>query len=527
MLKRLQKLLINAKECVEYFRCQDFYHGNILLNNMIACISDIFAHTDNKNIITDFTAPLNEILNAQTNEDYILIADMIELMLLPTVNAYLTEQISNLTIKPIFYEVNINMLKENSSYNYLLPVIKQSPNPAYSVEFTNSGAFTIKYSGTDTFYYHSNKDPFEEAKKFARYYVKDGKFNYIVLGLGLGYHIKALLEEDRRINVRVIEYNPDILALAFRYSDMKELLVNPRFSLEYLPIDKIGKYIGNSTDSVLLIHYPSIKNIQNKEIKNVIKEYFVSTSSMYSQRKYLDSNFYYNIKRKDEEFSTIAKELKNKRIIYIAGGPSLHYYINDIKILCKEHDVIITCASTVYRNLLSDNIIPDYVVMIDANDNMINHVKDIPAGKSRLLYLCTASHTAVEAFCGEKYIIFQNDYELSEEYCKNKNYRLINTGGSVSTSAIDIILTSGAKELITYGLDLAYTDNKTHSYEAKSTQITNDYILVKSVNGEMIPTIKNLNIYRKWIEKRIANESDIKLTNYSHGAYINGMDNIY
>ena len=27
--------------------------------------------------------------------------------------------------------------------------------------------------------------------------------------------------------------------------------------------------------------------------------------------------------------------------------------------------------------------------------------------------------------------------------------------------------------------------------------------------------------------KRIANESDIKLTNYSHGAYINGMDNIY
>lgn len=100
----------------------------------------------------------------------------------------------------------------------------------------------------------------------------------------------------------------------------------------------------------------------------------------------------------------------------------------------------------------------------------------------------------------------------------------------MSTSAIDLILRFNCKSLTTIGLDLAYTDNKTHSYDAKSvdTSTSSRYIYVKGVRGDSLPTTNILNIYRKWIENRIENRiKNIKLVNMSRGAYIEGMENVW
>ena len=49
---------------------------------------------------------------------------------------------------------------------------------------------------------------------------------------------------------------------------------------------------------------------------------------------------------------------------------------------------------------------------------------------------------------------------------------------------------------------------------------------VEAVGGGKAYTNKSLDIYRKWIEKRIAAEKDIELINASHGARIHGMREI-
>ena len=122
-------------------------------------------------------------------------------------------------------------------------------------------------------------------------------------------------------------------------------------------------------------------------------------------------------------------------------------------------------------------------------------------------------------------MIFQKGYQPAEEYAKEHGVMTFETGGSVSTLAMDVLLQCGCKELITIGLDLAYTDNKVHSFDAKTTD-TKRLLCVKCVLGGTVPTTNVLNTYRIWIEKRLKNEKNVRLINISRGAYIEGMENV-
>ena len=318
--------------------------------------------------------------------------------------------------------------------------------------------------------------------------------------------------------------------MAFMYIDLADILSNDRFSLEYCPLDNLAdsfkNTLNNSENSSLLIHYPSLATLEDGVLKQSLNNYFINFSSMYSQEKYLNWNFYYNMKLNSKPADTLKDNFKSKDIIYVAAGPSLNYYFDYLAKNMASSNTIIICASTIYRTLLNKNIIPDYVIMTDAQDNMISHVKDIDTTGSSLIYLSTACSNSVAAFNGDKYILFQYGYEPAENYANKNHLSLIETGGSVSTSAIDLILRFNCKSLTTIGLDLAYTNNKTHSYDTKNVDTSNRCIYVKSVKGESVPTTNILNIYRKWIENRIKDVKNIKLVNMSHGAYIEGMENV-
>ena len=118
---------------------------------------------------------------------------------------------------------------------------------------------------------------------------------------------------------------------------------------------------------------------------------------------------------------------------------------------------------------------------------------------------------------------------MAEDYAREHGFILVNTGGSVSTTALDVCICMGCRKVICLGLDLAYTGNRTHAEGTLSdgeVSKAQDLPMVKSVSGEMIPTSLNLSCYHKWIENRIADEYDIEFVNISNGAYIKGMKNV-
>ena len=546
LIPQLTNLTETITSTIEYFRIQDFFHGNITFNRVVNSLNQLLPmFTDEE--ISFVTDNLGTILNAQSEADYVLLADMLEISLLTSVKSILETRISTdgSNPKPEYLNNNLEALKnaDNSGkYTSLITLIQKNSAKyissfstqtqyIYNVEQTNIGVPTLKVTTNDkSVYYHSNVNPFSEGRMLARYYAKPDTYNYNVFGFGFGYHIKALLESDRRFRINVIETNIEVLTMAFMYIDLTDILSNDRFSLEYCPLDNFAdsfkNSLNNSENSSLLIHYPSLATLEDGVLKQSLNNYFINFSSMYSQEKYLNWNFYYNMKLNSKTADTLKDNFKSKDIIYVAAGPSLNYYFDYLAKNMASSNTIIICASTIYRTLLNKNIIPDYVIMTDAQDNMISHVKDIDTTGSSLIYLSTACSNAVAAFNGDKYILFQYGYEPAENYANKNHLSLIETGGSVSTSAIDLILRFNCKSLTTIGLDLAYTDNKTHSYDTKNVDTSNRCIYVKSVKGESVPTTNILNIYRKWIENRIKDVKNIKLVNMSHGAYIEGMKNV-
>lgn len=100
------------------------------------------------------------------------------------------------------------------------------------------------------------------------------------------------------------------------------------------------------------------------------------------------------------------------------------------------------------------------------------------------------------------------------------------TGGSVTTLALDVALRFGADKIILIGVDLAYTDNRSHAsgmgYEIKEGK---EYRMVTSTDGRQIKTSRNLDIYRKWIEHRIV-EENIPILNTGRGAQIAGTQTV-
>ena len=532
MTNTLREIIISSEETVKYFRIQNFYFGNQSLKDIITSTSELvtkFSNYISEGYMNEIINSLNTLLTAQENNDYILIADMLEIQHIPLLKQLMLESLSSNEIVPDFFVKNINFLNDKSLAEKIVKNYKRLDSIGnYSVEITNLGVYTLKYQNdNNSFYFHSNTNPIDEGNMLAQYHSKSDIYSYNIFGFGLGYHVNAFLNLDQRYTVTVFENNLDILTIAFAYCDLSLILANPRFHLKFGDISIFTADLS-SNNSIAVIHYPSLKLFNDGPVKEAINNYFINTNSMHAQGKFLDWNFYYNQQNKDTYVEEVACCFNNKNVVYAAGGPSLENTLDYLRTIQNNlDDYTIICASTSYKGLLNEGIIPDFVIIIDPQDIMINHFINTPLAKTKMLYLATAYHGAVSCFKGDKYIIYQQGYKPSEEFAEKNELMLFETHGSVSTLAIDLALKFNCKSLTTLGLDLGHTNQMRHCFnENDKSSIDKDLIYVPAIVGKNVETTHILNIYRKWIEQRLNGIKNINLVNVSDGAIINGMQNI-
>jgi hypothetical protein len=541
IINNVSKLVLDIDRCIDCLRVQDMLNASNIIKSIIQSVSNVLeANADflTENDISDINDTLKSLLDTLQNKDYVLLADVLEMQLLPIFTEICQSVVAETCaacgqdyIEGEFFDKNVGLISDDKLSSMITDNAERLKNhpelSAYHAEATNLGVNTLKYESDEkSYYFHSNVNPFKEGKSFANYYADDKCLNYLVFGFGMGYHVEALLQHDRRFNVTVIETNADILTLAFMHRDLSNILSDENFNLIYTSADEINKIINSHENYALILHYPSLMSLPDGSLKDALTDYYVKLNSSYTNERFLNFNFYYNMKRNDAPADDVLEKLAGKSVIFVAGGPSLRDHLQYLKNVQK--DKIIITASTSYRLLIENGISPDFVFMIDPMDVMKKHVSGIPAGRSSLIYLCTASRFAVNEFQGQHFIAFQNGYEPAEEFAKKHNYTLIDTGGSVSTAAIDFILRSGCDELITFGLDLAYTDNKLHSFDESSNIADSDATMeMTGIDGKPIKTSRMFSIFRKWIESRLRLEKrDISLINVSRGVPIEGMKNI-
>lgn len=448
--------------------------------------------------------------------------------------------LDNYDIDSAFYcEKNLEGLtkrdKALSEYIKNKAYFKADKKRKYNLEYNRVSdvSLTIESANVGKINICSFGNPWQEAMLYAEG-IDDKTEKCIVFGFGLGYHIQEMTKMYPDMEICVIENDIRQLSAAVCYRNILDIIDNEKVHLIYckntLDYAKAIKDNINYEASVAIecrMWMPSIKAIEDEELRKLLERYKVTFFSMNYFKDMLEENFRQNQLLNDECVTSVRHLFEGKDVILIAAGPSFDLEVENLKEILKSklrNEICVLCVGKMCRRLIKENIIPDFIIMTDANQSTRWQINGVEESGIPLIYLSTVAADVAREYKGKRYIAYQKDFEKSEQAALQGGYPLFETGGSVATFAIDIALKFKCGRLICVGLDMGYSGEKTHA-GAIGRKLVNKNSLrqIEAVGGGKAYTNKNLEIYRKWIEKRISGEKGVTIINASHGARIKGM----
>ncbi|MFA9376880.1 MAG: motility associated factor glycosyltransferase family protein [Lachnotalea sp.] len=524
-------IITTIKSSVNDFRRQNYYRGQSsfikIIDQLRVNVSEVINYKSyfNERIVTVDEIYIMEVIenitNAQNHSDYILLSDLLELQLMPLLIQW--QEIimlkENVLLFQDMYEQNIQNLEKYDINLAEMIRYNMDIESEYVVESTTNGSVTVKIiRDNQEFYLVSNNDPQNASKIFADTYYNPRISHYTIFGMELLNNGNALLEYKNAENVDVYESDINIIKLACRYGNMHHLTtgrLNIYYDPDYIQFAKASQ--SDSKNSVVGMHQPTIRNIKDDRIRGKFENLFIVDSSIRNQGDSMISNFISNIKNCDHYIDELLPEFKGKDVYIIAAGPSLDKNIELLKE--KPANSIILAVGTVHRKLESIGIQPDYTIIADAQKNIIEQIVDLKDNHFSLLVLSTAYREIAKINEGKKYLICQHDFPDSKEYAEKNNWNLYQSGGSVTTTALDVSIRLKASKIIFLGADMANTGNLTHaSGTARRENIGLEGLIpVKSIDGGVVYSTRILCMYREWIENRIAVAKDVEVIDATEG----------
>ncbi|HHU71654.1 MAG TPA: motility associated factor glycosyltransferase family protein [Clostridiales bacterium] len=543
IFKQNIKLIAEVDKIIYYFRIQNYDPALRLMVGITGELSLLIEDLlDDIEYISTNIYPIeaehilnvmNGLLKAQECRDYIYLVDLFEIHVI-TLLTKLQEGILmqfGLPFDEKKYLDNINAISElKLDFISELKPLKETTEllgNGYSIVPTSSGLPTLAIETEEERYYlHSNHRVENEAFILANSWYDLNKDMYIVYGLGLGYHISQLANLDDNITIEVYESDINVINLACMFADLKDIIKRPNVRLIYDPkyirlIDRVSKLEDNEE---FVLHHPSVRNIKNNRVREELESYFIQQSSVRNQIHLLNGNFKHNIRNFNYTVDDLKEEFQGKDLYIIAAGPSLDKNFKKLKDVGGKG--IILATGTVFRKLINEGIVPNYVIITDANKRVYAQIRGLEESKVPMLFLSTAYRGFARKYKGDKYIIMQKGYSKAEDFARDNNFQLYETGGSVATTALDIGIRLDCRRIIFLGLDLAYTDDYVHASGTSRRDLNDNSDLIETIDiyGNPIKTTKVLNIYRKWIEERIKNVRDIEIIDATEGGMkIKGM----
>lgn len=341
---------------------------------------------------------------------------------------------------------------------------------------------------------YSNYSPIKEAERFIASEFENNYTGYILIGLGLGYHLDALLNLTNK-NVVVLPINNEDLIF------YKNNSVNNRLSDIFLLNSSLTIDISNFQ---IIIPSSILNAIDDQhELYYYLQDIKILQRSFKSQSELMEINYNKNIKLNDSDHSQFKSLFQGKSACLISAGPSLDNLINQVK-FAQTQGLYILSVGSALKTLLYNGIQPSAVIITDAQEGIINQFNETKY-EGILFYLCTANNKTVENHLGNRIILYQKGYELSEKMMSDDN--LLETGGSVATIAFSLLEYMGFDSVYLFGQDLGFAGEMTHANNSTSTKrlLNKSYKQIEANNGTFINTEDNFYSYLRWFEKKFSN----------------------
>lgn len=390
-------------------------------------------------------------------------------------------------------------------------------------------------------------------KKFIQQEVeKLGDINYMapifIVGLGNTLFIKEILKKtEKTVNIAVYEPSISVFLRVLEEIDIKELFEDRPIGFIIDGINEeetesiIQKYIVFNNLSFLKKYiqpnyeelYPDkiidfFKKIEKRVRHLMVLEntiiYFsnISVKNILNNVCYLCDNY-----QARQLIKVLPRDIPG---ILVSAGPSLNKNIMELK--KAKNKAFIVAVDTAIKPLLKAGIEPDVVIMVDGVKPKelfeIKGAEDIP-----LIMSISASSQVADYHKGKKFFFAEGETYINEifEYVRKRFYSL-ETGGSVATNGMSLLVNLGYSTIILVGQDLALTGNKTHADGTFKDEMdiidTSKAPMVDGYYGDKVPTRQDFRLYLEWFNdyiRNIKNTRDINIINATEGgAKIEGAD---
>lgn len=382
---------------------------------------------------------------------------------------------------------------------------------------------------------HSSYNPEQEALRQVEPLSLEEGDVVLIYGLGLGYHVKAILNKiGSRGQVVIFQQNTALAAKLANTGPAAEVLADPR--VELVAEDNMQllaaqlKYcmeIMLEVDGKFFLHRPSLEILppEFERLRVALQDWEVARGTIQRFGSLLEENLRVNLPvcRELPAVSSFFGQFKDVPIIVVAAGPSLDNEFEHLRQVGNK--ALILAVGTSVAPLLRNGIEPHMIIVTDPQGEVFKQIEGLSL-RVPLIVLPSVYPQVLQNYSGPRIVAWQKGINLSGQEPWASEDDLIETGGSVATTACDIAIRMGGWPVIFVGLDLGYPMGKNHAYGTTYwyRKIIDRHCLeLPSNDGKTVLTVKNYNYMRRWLEGRIRREPAIEFINTSQqGAFIQG-----
>lgn len=417
---------------------------------------------------------------------------------------------------------------------------------------TNDPNFQITQNGKQ-FFLHSSFNPIREAERWVSNLDPDS--NYIVVGLGMGYHVEKLAEVLKpKRKILVIEPEIELYNEMLKVRDVSSLLTNESLflakELDWVTITILINQIirGDLSNKTQIVYLPSFEKMYRdviievqERMKKAMEAEIVNRSTVLHFSKTWTRNFFENLE--DSIFNPGIKGLfdqfKERPIFVVAAGPSLDKNMHLLKEV-KGKGVIL-CVGTALKALQKAGVEPDFVVSLDGGEYNYKHFKGVESNVP-LIFGPMIYPDILREYTGPK-IVMSLQFQFLNwfvEKLKITEKGEIFPGPSSANVAFDIAYSLGGDPIVFVGQDLAIskegyshsqgtihkewnTPEKITAYK-KVYEKNNGWVEVEGIDGKPRYTTPSMKSFLLWFEKMIAFKAKERqcIDATEGGAYIPG-----
>lgn len=372
---------------------------------------------------------------------------------------------------------NLKLLKSNNPLLYE-KVLKTDSHGFDEKKFDGETILSLTFSSkkSASLVFQSKKMDSKVLKLTSYKNLKD--YDVIVIeGFGLGEHILEIIEATSDSTfILVIEQDIQFFREIIHYVDLKPFFIK-RFSLSVneppfqATRKRLEDYFGVYTIKDIKVFRDPVSIELDPEYYDEIDSQLAGLSEVAKLNQATLKKFsgiwqrhiLSNLKSVVimPGINELFNEFQGIPTIIVSAGPSLDKNIEWLA--GAKGKAIIMAVDTAFKPLLRHNILPDFVVSLDAQEENYKHLEGVKEKEVCLIANPVVHPAVIKEFSGTIFMMnFGDPLMLWIENQIGKKGETL-SGGSVATSVFDLAYKLGSSPIILVGQDLSYTDNRAYA----------------------------------------------------------------